>query len=170
LNTRGWTIGEFLAPRVILFYQQDWTLYLNNRSPNHKKSAVIMQELGDAVGMDPRALVAFRPGLTGAREKFQWSSTHVTTLQEDIAYSLFGIFGVHLPVIYGEKEQNALGGLLQEVVARSGDISALDWIGTPSEFNSCLPADITYYNVRHPYYHLCPKMRWKNQCPSCKRS
>ncbi|KAG1740290.1 hypothetical protein EDB19DRAFT_1708643 [Suillus lakei] len=26
----------------------------------------------------------------------------VTTLQEDIAYSLFGIFGVHLPVMYGE--------------------------------------------------------------------
>jgi hypothetical protein len=118
-NTRGWTIGEFLAPRIILFYQQDWTLYLNDRSPNHKESAVIMQELGDAVGIDPRTLVAFRPGMIGAREKLQWSSTRVTTLQEDIAYSLFGIFGVHLPVIYGEKKQNALGRLLQEVVARS---------------------------------------------------
>ncbi|KAG2757384.1 WD40 repeat-like protein [Suillus brevipes Sb2] len=149
-NTRGWTIGEFLAPRVILFYQQDWTLYLNDQSPNHKKSVMIMQELGDAVGIDSRALVAFRPGLTGAREKLQWSSMRVTTLQEDIAYSLFGIFGVHLPVIYGEKKQNALGRLLQEVVARSGDISALDWIGTPSEFNSCLPADITCYNASPP--------------------
>jgi len=60
---------------------------------------------------------------------------------------LFGIFGVHLPVIYGEKKQNALGRLLQEVVAESGDISALDWVGKSSDFNSCLPADITLYEA-----------------------
>ncbi|KAG2337428.1 WD40 repeat-like protein [Suillus weaverae] len=71
----------------------------------------------------------------------------IQTMQEDIAYSLFGIFGVHLPVMYGEKKQNALGRLLQEVVARSGDISALDWVGQSSEFNSCLPASITSYTA-----------------------
>jgi hypothetical protein len=32
-------------------------------------------------------------------------------------------------------------------VARSGDISALDWVGESSEFNSCLPADITSYKA-----------------------
>ncbi|KAG1722583.1 hypothetical protein EDD22DRAFT_935209, partial [Suillus occidentalis] len=71
----------------------------------------------------------------------------VTTLQEDIAYSLFGIFGVHLPVIYGEKRQNALGRLLQEIIAHSGDISALDWVGQSSNFNSCLPAEIFSYKA-----------------------
>ncbi|KAG2362172.1 hypothetical protein BDR07DRAFT_1609632 [Suillus spraguei] len=55
--------------------------------------------------------------MSGAREKLRWASTRITTLQEDIAYSLFGIFGVHLPVIYGETKQNALGWLLQEIVA-----------------------------------------------------
>jgi len=60
---------------------------------------------------------------------------------------LFGIFGVHLPVIYGEKKQNALGRLLEVIVAQSGDITALDWIGQSSEFNSCLPADIISYNT-----------------------
>ncbi|KAJ8594805.1 hypothetical protein M405DRAFT_929912 [Rhizopogon salebrosus TDB-379] len=82
-----------------------------------------------------------------AREKLQWASMRVTTLQEDMAYSLFGIFGVHLPVNYGEKKQEALGRLLQEIVARSGDISALDWVGKPSELNSCLPADICSYKA-----------------------
>jgi hypothetical protein len=71
----------------------------------------------------------------------------VTTLQEDIAYSLFGIFGVNLPVIYGERKQNALGRLLQEVVAQSGDITCLDWVGKSSEFNSCLPASIASYET-----------------------
>lgn len=27
---RGWTVGEFLAPKVIRFYQKDWTLYLSD--------------------------------------------------------------------------------------------------------------------------------------------
>ncbi|KAG2357882.1 hypothetical protein BDR07DRAFT_1379798 [Suillus spraguei] len=81
------------------------------------------------------------------REKLQWASTRVTTLQEDIAYSLFGIFGVHLPVIYGEKRQNALGRLLQEIIAHSGDITALDWVGQSSSFNSFLPADISSYKA-----------------------
>ncbi|KAG2341349.1 hypothetical protein BDR05DRAFT_965391 [Suillus weaverae] len=61
--------------------------------------------------------------MRGAREKPQWTSSHVTTLREDIAYSLFGIFGVRLPVICGEKKQNALGRLLQEIIAHSGDFT-----------------------------------------------
>ncbi|OAX35520.1 hypothetical protein K503DRAFT_802760 [Rhizopogon vinicolor AM-OR11-026] len=146
-NTRGWTVQEFLAPEVVLFYQQDWTLYLDDRSPNHKKSATIIQELADVTGIDSQSLVAFRPDEGSAREKLQWVSMRVTTLQEDIAYSLFGIFRVNLPVIYGEKKQNALGRLLQEVVAQSGDITCLNWVGKPSEFNSCLPANITLYKT-----------------------
>ncbi|KAG2360568.1 hypothetical protein BDR07DRAFT_1412015 [Suillus spraguei] len=146
-NTRGWTIQEFLAPTVILFYRADWTPYLDDHSPNHKMSSTIMYELQSSTGIDASSLVTFRPGMKGAREKLQWASNRVTTLQEDIAYSLFGIFGIHLPVIYGETKQNALGRLLQEIVARSGDISALDWIGKSSRFNSCLPADIASYKA-----------------------
>ncbi|KAG2338322.1 hypothetical protein BDR05DRAFT_705055 [Suillus weaverae] len=146
-NTRGWTVQEFLAPNVILFYQKDWTLYLNDRTPNHKDSVAIIQELEYATGIDRRAIIAFRPGMRDAREKLQWASTRTTTLQEDIAYSLSGIFGVRLRVDYGEKKQNALGRLLQEIVAQSGDITALDWVGESSEFNSCLPADITSYEA-----------------------
>jgi len=136
-----------LASKIVLFYQQDWTPYLLDLSPNHKESAAIMKELGDATGIDTHALIAFRPGMGGAREKLQWVSKRVTTVPEDVAYSLFGIFGVHLPVIYGEKKQNALGRLLQEIVAQSGDITALDWVGKSSGFNSCLPAEITSYQT-----------------------
>jgi hypothetical protein len=146
-NERGWTVQEFLAPNVVIFYQKDWSLYLDDRTPNHKESVEIMQELSYTTGIDLRTLVDFQPGMSGAREKLQWASRRVTTWQEDIAYSLFGIFGVHLAVIYGEKKQNALGRLLQEIIARSGDITALDWVGKSSEFNSCLPADITSYEV-----------------------
>ncbi|KAG1746024.1 uncharacterized protein EDB91DRAFT_1199638 [Suillus paluster] len=146
-NTRGWTLPEFLAPKIIRFYQQDWSLYLDDNSPNHKESASIMKEMEDATGIDARSIIAFQPGTRDAREKLQWASTRVTTVPEDIAYSLFGIFGVHLPILYGEMKQNALGRLLQEIIAQSGDITALDWVGQPSRFNSCLPADIISYRA-----------------------
>ncbi|KAG2355211.1 hypothetical protein BDR07DRAFT_556666 [Suillus spraguei] len=146
-NKRGWTFQELLASKVLIFYQKDWTPYLNDRSSNHKKSTAIMEELQVATGIDRRALVDFAPGMSGARERLQWASNRVTTVQEDVAYSLFGVFDVRLPVDYGEKKANALGRLLQEIVARSGDISALDWVGQSSEFNSCLPADITSYTA-----------------------
>jgi hypothetical protein len=130
-NTRGWTVQEFIAPKVILFYQNNWTLYLDDddHTPNHKESVAIMQELKDATGIDWSAVAAFRPSMNGAREKLHWASTRVTTRQEDVVYSLFGIFSVRLPADYGEKQDNALGRLLQEVVARSGDIAGLDWVG-----------------------------------------
>ncbi|KAG0696886.1 kinase-like domain-containing protein [Suillus ampliporus] len=125
-NTRGWTLPELLAPRVMLFYQNDWTYILTSTLPTTR---------------------TFRPGVTGGRQKLQWASTRITMVQEDTAYSLFGIFGVYLPVIYGETKQNALGRLSQEIVAQSGDITALDWVGKSSRFNSCLPADITSYKA-----------------------
>ncbi|KAG1878612.1 hypothetical protein C8R48DRAFT_768170 [Suillus tomentosus] len=139
--------SEFLAPKVILFYQKDWTLYLDPGARNHKDSVAIMQELEDATGIDQQAVVAFHPGMREAQEKLQWASTCITTLQEDIAYSLFSIFGVCLHVDYTEKKQNAFGRLLQEIIAQSGNITALDWVGKSSEFNSCLPADITSYKT-----------------------
>ncbi|KAG2089238.1 WD40-repeat-containing domain protein [Suillus discolor] len=146
-NMRGWTVQEFLAPKIVLFYQTDWTPYLDNRSCNHKRSVAIMWELERSTGINARALVDFRPGTKDAREKLRWASNRYTTREEDIAYSLFGIFDINLPVIYGEKRQKALGRLLQEIIAHSGDITALDWVGQSSDFNSCLPADISSYKA-----------------------
>ncbi|KAG1793002.1 uncharacterized protein HD556DRAFT_1480511 [Suillus plorans] len=99
-NEHGWTFQEFVAPKVVIFYRKDWTLYLDDRSPNHKESPEIIKELEDATGIDAQTLVTFRPGMSSAREKLQWASKCVTTVQEDVAYSLFGISGISLPVIY----------------------------------------------------------------------
>ena len=90
-----------------------------------------MRELEDARGINGQALAEFQPGMTGVREKLQWTSMRVTTLPEDIAYS-FGIFGVRLPIIPGETKQDALGRLLREIIALPGDISCLSWVGKSS--------------------------------------
>ncbi|KAI5987404.1 hypothetical protein F5J12DRAFT_866917 [Pisolithus orientalis] len=82
-----------------------------------------------------------------ARTRLHWASGRGTTRPEDIAYSLFGIFKVHLPVLYGEPVENALGRLLAEIISRSGDISVLDWVGEASSFNSCFPANPVPYQT-----------------------
>jgi hypothetical protein len=123
-NTRAWTFQEYHASKVVRFYNEDWTLYMNLDIPNHKESPEIISEMEEATGISARALMALRPGLDDIREKLCLASTRETTLVEDAAYSLLGIFSISLPVVYGEGDQ-ALGRLLAQLLASSGD--TMDW-------------------------------------------
>ncbi|KAG6329234.1 hypothetical protein ID866_9855, partial [Astraeus odoratus] len=145
--TRGWTLQELLAPRRVLFYTQKWTLYKNPTSSNHKTDRAIVRELEKATSIASQFLVDFQPGVDKARSRLQWASRRYTTRSEDIAYALFGIFNLHLPVLYGESTDHALGRLLAEIISKSGDVSILDWVGPPSSFHSCFPANITPYQM-----------------------
>ncbi|KAI6003213.1 hypothetical protein F5J12DRAFT_166510 [Pisolithus orientalis] len=145
--TRGWTLLELLAPKHIQFYTQTWSPYKNLTSSNHKTDDSVLQELERATGIESEFLTNFSPGMDDARWKLQWASQRRTTRPEDIAYSLFGIFDLHLPVLYGEPAENALGRLLAEIISRSGDISVLDWVGESSPYHSCFPVDITSYRM-----------------------
>jgi hypothetical protein len=145
-NTRAWTLQEYVASKVIRFYTEDWTLYLDLELPNHKESPEVISEMEDATGVSAQLLMTLRPGLTCIREKLRLASTRQTTLVEDAAYSLLGIFSVTgIPAIYGEGE-GSLGRLLAHILAGSGDVSILAWTGESGCFNSCLPARITVFN------------------------
>ncbi|KIO01134.1 hypothetical protein M404DRAFT_62826, partial [Pisolithus tinctorius Marx 270] len=122
---RGWTLQELLASPNVLFYLQDWSLYMDCGSSNHKMDELVLKELQKAAGIEERHLKDFRPGMDDARSRLQWASARRTTRPEDVAYSLFGIFRVHLPVLYGESAECALGRLLAEIISHSGDISVL---------------------------------------------
>ena len=143
---RGWTLQELLAPHTMLFFTQDWSLYQDSSS-NHKEDSTILGKLEQAMGITRQHLTHFHPGVDDARSRLQWASTRCTTRPEDIAYSLLGVFGLHIPVLYGESAENALGRLLAEVISKSGDTSILDWIGQSSAFHSCFPASITPYET-----------------------
>ncbi|KAG6326170.1 hypothetical protein ID866_12919 [Astraeus odoratus] len=125
---RGWTLQELLAPHTMLFYTQDWELYMNSTAPNHKKDAIIVKELAHATGISSDHLTNFHASMDNARSKLQWAASHHTTRAEDNAYSLFGIFDLHLPVLYGEGKEKSLGRLLQEILSQSQDISILYWV------------------------------------------
>ena len=155
-NTRGWTFQEYHASKVVRFYTEDWKPYLDPDIPNHKDSPEIVEEIiagmEKATGVSARPLMDLRPGSDNIREKLCLASRRETTRVEDAAYSLFGIFAVTLPIVYGEGD-HALGRLLAQLLPSSGDTSILAWTGQSGSFNSCLPARIAVFN-QMPTSHI----------------
>jgi hypothetical protein len=144
-NTRVWTLQEYHASKVVRFYTEDWMPYMNLNIPNHKESPEIISEMEEATGVSARALMGLRPGLDDIREKLCLASRRQTTLAEDAACSLLGIFSLSLPVVYGEGDRS-LGRLLAQLLASSGATSILAWNGKSGSFNSCLPARIAVFS------------------------
>ncbi|KAI6042813.1 hypothetical protein EDC04DRAFT_2600688 [Pisolithus marmoratus] len=144
-----WTLQELLSPKVILFYDSEWKPYLGDTGTNHKESSEIMHELADAIKIPRGNIVVFSPDDLGVREKLRLASTRNATVEEDVAYSLIGIFQSDIRPHYGEGA-DALGHLLEEIVARSGEVAVLAWSGKSSSYNSCLPASVSVYR-QTPY-------------------
>ncbi|KAG6331098.1 hypothetical protein ID866_7991 [Astraeus odoratus] len=142
---RGWTLQELLAPHTMLFYTQDWSLYMNSISQNHKQDDHVLNQIAHAAGISPEHLSNFIAGTDIARSRLEWASGRHTTVSEDIAYSLFGIFNINLPLLYGEGKEKSLVRLLQEILSQSHDISILYWVGEQSSRHSCFPANISSY-------------------------
>ncbi|KAF8554959.1 hypothetical protein OG21DRAFT_967167 [Imleria badia] len=143
--TRAWTAQELLAAKVIRFYDRNWKPYLGDTRSNHKESAEIMQELADAIGVARQTIIDFNPDDLAVRARLCLASTRNATVEEDVAYSLIGIFKSDIRPQYGEGDA-ALGHLLEEIVARSGEVTVLAWTGNSSSYSSCLPATLAVYS------------------------
>ena len=155
-NTRAWTYQEYVAAERVQFYTEDWKPYLELTSSNHKESPIVISEMEQVSRVSAEQLAVLRPGLDRVREKLYLASARQTTLVEDIAYSLLGIFNVAIPVTYGEGNR-AVGRLLEHILTGSGDITILAWTGTASDYNSCLPTNLAVYNELVPP-HIPPPM------------
>ena len=147
--TRAWTLQELLASKVVRFYNRDWKLYLNDSHRNHKESPVIKKELANAMGVAAETITSFQPEGLGVREKLRLASTRNATVEEDIAYSLLGIFLSDIVPQYGRKA-TAVGQLLENIIDRTGDVTVISWTGKSSLYNSALPDSLRVYS-RAPY-------------------
>ncbi|KAI0665716.1 hypothetical protein C8Q78DRAFT_1083791 [Trametes maxima] len=80
-----------------------------------------------------------------------WAARRVTTRPEDRAYSLMGIFNVHMPIIYGEGEESAFHRLQFEIIQKSPDLSIFVF-GTPLEQPPPVPKPrFHYYETQETY-------------------
>jgi hypothetical protein len=98
--TRGWTLQELLAPESVDFFSAEGES-LGSRSS-------LLQEIQDVTGLPRQVLQGVHPHQFSTEKRLSWMEGRETKLEEDMAYSLLGIFGVFIPLIYGEGEDNAM--------------------------------------------------------------
>lgn len=117
--TRGWTLQELIAPATIGFFDRKWN-FLGNKE--------MLSPLLSRITTIPENVLAnptHRFDCSVAR-KMSWAAKRQTTRVEDVAYCLLGIFGVHMPLLYGEGTQ-AFVRLEEEILKESDDQSIFAW-------------------------------------------
>ncbi|KAI0509022.1 hypothetical protein F5B22DRAFT_638388 [Xylaria bambusicola] len=93
--SRGWTLQELLAPQQMQFYDMNWK-YMGTK-----------MELSSALAQVTGISAHYLTGTQNFREaciavKMSWMATRTTTREEDMAYSMLGIFGITMTPQYGE--------------------------------------------------------------------
>jgi hypothetical protein len=112
---RGWTLQELLAPRSVEFFSKEGARLGDKESLKHT--------IHEVTGIPIEALSGSDLFEFDIAERLSWAEKRHTTREEDGAYCLLGIFGCHLPLIYGEGREKALKRLKKEMLDASEDIA-----------------------------------------------
>jgi hypothetical protein len=92
--TRGWTLQELIAPKSVEFFSFKGTRLGDKRS--------LEQQIYEITGIATQALRGDLLSEFSVAERWSWAAKRKTTRKEDGAYCLLGIFGIYMPLIYGE--------------------------------------------------------------------
>ena len=129
--TRGWTLQELIAPGQVRFYDESWEPIGTKDSLSEQLSAIT------GIGLD--VLISSKHGYqeeilaqVPIAKRMSWAAERNTTRVEDMAYCLLGIFGINLPLLYGEGER-AFMRLQEEICRNSNDLSILAWASPQDE-------------------------------------
>ena len=105
--TRGWTLQELLAPASVEFFSKEHERLGDKQS--------LRQEIHEITEIPISALNGRPLSEFSNEERMSWAAKRNTKREEDKAYSLLGIFDVHMPLIYGERMHSARRRLLKEI-------------------------------------------------------
>ena len=111
--TRGWTLQELVAPVSVEFFSVEGQRLGNKYS--------LLQELHGISAISVEALQGSPLDGFSVDERMSWVGKRKTKREEDMAYSLLGLFDVHMPLIYGEGQKKALARLQKEINAPSSE-------------------------------------------------
>ena len=111
--TRGWTLQELIAPASVGFYSREGDQIGTKESLEQQIHEITEIAIGALRG---EPLTDFE-----VEERLSWAKDRETKRQEDKAYSLLGIFDVHMPLLYGEGRRNAFVRLRREIANSSTD-------------------------------------------------
>jgi hypothetical protein len=108
--TRGWTLQELLAPAGVEFF---------SKQGKRLGSRVSLEQEIQEITQIPIAALRGRPlDQFSVDDRMGWAARRTTTVNEDKVYCLLGIFGVFLPLIYGEGVAYASTRLRDEIQRR----------------------------------------------------
>ncbi|KAL4958777.1 heterokaryon incompatibility protein-domain-containing protein [Aspergillus stella-maris] len=118
--TRGWALQELIAPADVLFLSRNW-MTLGSKTD-------LRELISNITGID----IDYSCGYwdlesASIAQRMSWAANRETTRPEDIAYCLLGIFGVNIPLLYGEGASRAFIRLQEEIMRRSDDQSIFAW-------------------------------------------
>jgi hypothetical protein len=117
--SRGWTLQELLAPRELEFFSSNW------RRLGSKN--VLSKQTSDITGVGEGFIIRVnRLSEASIAKRMSWASRRKTTRTEDLAYCLLGIFGINMPLLYGEGER-AFIRLQEEIMKTSDDQTLFAW-------------------------------------------
>ncbi|KAL8668899.1 MAG: hypothetical protein Q9168_006485 [Polycauliona sp. 1 TL-2023] len=158
---RGWTLQELLAPFNVEFYDKHWH-YIGDKVD-------LADQISAVTGINQRYIVEWNSiSNASVAARMSWVSYRETTRLEDQAYCLMGLFGVNMPLLYGEGH-NAFLRLQHEIAKTSDDESLFAWHGNkryrgesdifadhPACFMDCgrlvpVPSFVGSENERAPY-------------------
>ncbi|KAF2726451.1 HET-domain-containing protein, partial [Polyplosphaeria fusca] len=105
--TRGWTLQELIAPREVDFFSAE-----GQRLGSKLSLAAGIQEV---TGIPEKALRGDTLSSFSIRERRSWAERRTTTIGEDGAYCLIGIYGVAMVLNYGEGREHAFGRLEKKI-------------------------------------------------------
>ena len=105
--TRGWTLQELIAPASVEFFS------VEGERLGDKKS--LERQIHEITGITTQALQGGPLSQFSVNERMLWAAKRETKREEDAAYSLLGIFDIHMPLIYGEGRKKALVRLHKEI-------------------------------------------------------
>ncbi|KAI1327800.1 HET-domain-containing protein [Xylariaceae sp. FL0255] len=140
---RGWTMQELIAPSQVRFFDMNWnelgdrlgmasllsevtridrSVLSRNQAPGHThniQAGVLCVLCGKPAEVE-RILDQI-----SIASKMSWSARRETTRSEDRSYSLLGLFGVNMPLLYGEGGPSAWQRLQEEIIKKTYDQSIL---------------------------------------------
>ncbi|KUJ11938.1 HET-domain-containing protein, partial [Mollisia scopiformis] len=105
--TRGWTLQELIAPRLVDFFSLE-----GERLGNKSTLAAIIHEI---TGIEKNALQGNALSNFTIKDRRSWAEHRKTTVEEDAAYCLIGIFDVSMVPNYGERKDQAFRRLEEEI-------------------------------------------------------
>ncbi|KAF7676645.1 hypothetical protein GT037_004857 [Alternaria burnsii] len=112
---RGWCLQELVAPRHVEFYDCSWN-FLGSKDD-------LSSQISNITAIATHVLTGQVPLETlPVAQRLAWAAKRETTRTEDIAYCLLGIFGIQLPILYGEGTK-AFIRLQEEIMKQSNDRS-----------------------------------------------